>query len=215
MDRSKLLMALVPFVFIGAVRVLPAQDQQTVDATGQMSRPARGRGPFPGSAGPGHSAGLPIRLELLFPTGELRPDGTALVDFIITNIGTEPIGLPSSAVISDGEQVEALTLWFTSDAITDQLLITTGSGRVAKIELVETSAELDGHHDDAKSLYVLAPNKSLRIRASSRVHLKPGTHSFTAHAELGHLTKGTSEIIGTADSDAMTRTLSTTGPNSR
>src|SRR5713101_5487113 len=94
MNRSKLLVALVALLCPGVILVGSAQDELTIDATKQPSPPARGRGPFPGSTAPGHSAGLPIRLELLIPTGELRPDGTVLVDFMITNIETEPIMLP-------------------------------------------------------------------------------------------------------------------------
>jgi len=36
----------------------------SIDATHQNGRPPRGRGPFPGSAFPGHSEGFPIRIDL-------------------------------------------------------------------------------------------------------------------------------------------------------
>jgi hypothetical protein len=34
---------------------------------------------------PGHSAGFPVRLDLILRTGKLEPDGTKLIDFVITN----------------------------------------------------------------------------------------------------------------------------------
>ena len=211
MKRFNLSLAIFALLCSGAFLIGSAQDQQTIDATAQQGRPLRGRGPFPGSASRGHSAGLPIRLELLIPIRELRPDGSMPVDFIITNIGTEPIKLPSSAVRFDFEPREVLTLWFTSDAIKDQYLKDVGSGRIVKIEIVPISAELDGRSDDPKSIFVLAPNKSIRVRASSP-QLNGGTHSFTAHAELVRLSNGSSEGIGTADSEPVTTTLSTTSP---
>ena len=140
-------------------------------------------------------------------TGELQPDGTAAVDFVITNISTEPIKLPSSAVLFNSP-MEALTLWLTSDGVKDFYL--TGA---IKIESVWISAELDGRSDDQKSFYALAPNKSIRVRASSPP-LITGTHSFTAHAEFAHITN-TTEVIGTADSDSVATTLSTPSPTSR
>lgn len=197
----------------GAFHVGSAQDQQTIDATGQAEkRPPRGRGPFPGSANPGHSAGLPIRLELRIPTRELRTDGTTPVDFIITNIGTEPIKLPSSVALFNSP-FDALTLWVSSDGIKEQYLKDVGSGRLFKVEMVAISAELDGSSDDPKSFNVLAPNKSIRVQTSSP-QLKAGTHSFTAHAELAHITNIT-EVIGTADSVTVRTTLSASSPNSR
>ena len=189
-----------------------AQDQSTIDATKQPSPPARGRGPFPGSATPGHSAGLPIRLELSIPTGELRPDGTTLVDFVITNVGTEPITLPSS-VNQNIDGTDVLTLWLTSDAIKDVMAYT--KRRVFRLEIVGTSAELYGRVNVAQSFIGVAPNKTIRVHANSRVGLQPGTHSFTAHAELARLSNGASELVGTADSETLTRTLSTTGPTAR
>jgi len=216
MNRLKLFVALVPLLCTDVVLVGSAQDKQdqlTIDATKQQSGPVRGRGPFPGSATPGHSAGLPIRLELQVPTGELRPDGTTVVDFIITNVGTEPIKLPSILVSPNNEGTEVLTLWLTSDAIRDQYLKDRKRGLV-KIESVPLSAQLYGRDDDPTSFYVLVPNKSIRVHGFSP-QLKPGTHSLTAHAELVRLSNGTSNRLGTADSDAVTKTLSTTSPTSR
>ncbi len=43
--------------------------QFTIDATGQPVPPSRGMGPFPGSNVPGHSAGLPVVLDLMIGTG--------------------------------------------------------------------------------------------------------------------------------------------------
>jgi hypothetical protein len=217
MNQSKLFWAIVALLFSGASRVSFAQHQQTIDTTAQEMRPPRGRGPFPGSARSGHSAHLPIRLELLIPTSELRADGTTLVDFIITNIGTDPIKLPSSVALFNSEPREQLTLWVTSDAIKDQYLRETGSGRLVKIKgVVGIGAELDGTSDDPKSLYLLPPNESIRVHASSP-QLKSGTHSFTAHVELlrvSRVSNGssdviTSERIGTADSDPVATRLST------
>jgi len=213
MNRFKLSLATLTLLCSGVFLIGSAQDQQTIDAAAQQQRPPRGRGPFPGSASPGHSAGLPIRLELLMPSQKLRPDETTIVDFIITNIGTEPIKLPSSVLIFSSEPMDALTLWLTSEGIKDQYL-NDGSGRLIKFEIVETSAELDSRSDEPKSFVVLAPNKSIRVHASSP-QLKAGTHSFTAHAELGHMSNGTNELIGTADSEAVTTTLSSTSPTSR
>jgi hypothetical protein len=209
MDKLKLFAALAALLCTGVFLVGSAQDnpdQLTIDVTKQQSRPPRGRGPFPGSPSPGHTARLPIRLELLMPTREMRPDGTAGVDFVITNISAKPIKLPSSVVLFNSP-MEALTLWLTSDGIKDYYL--TG----LKIEMVAISAELDGHSDDQKSFYALAPNKSIRVHASSP-QLIAGAHTFTAHAEFAHITN-TTEVIGTADSDAVTTMLSTPIPTSR
>ena len=71
--------------------VLPgsAQEQLTIDATKQLPRPAWGRGPFPG------------------------------FDFLITNVGTEPLNLPVS-IDCRTESMDIPILWFSSDAIKDQ-----------------------------------------------------------------------------------------------
>ncbi len=140
-----------PDAIVSAVREVytaAQEDQQTIDSTvAHRSRPAPGRGPFPGSSSPGHSVGLPIQLQLQIPTPELRRDGTTVVDFIITNVGTEPLKLPSSVAIFDSP-MEELNLWITSDAIKDQYAKDVNSGRLFKIGLVPISAELDGHSDE-------------------------------------------------------------------
>jgi hypothetical protein len=199
---------LVPFALscLSVGLVVAAQDPLIVDATAQPSPPLRGRGPFPGSASPGHSAGLPIRLDLLIPTTELRPDGTALVDFVITNVRTEPITLPSS--VKSEQHTAVLTLWLTSDAIRDQYVKDQQTGRLFKVEVVSTSAELYGQSDIPRTFSVLAPNKSIRVHASSRVQLSPGTHSITAHTELLRISNGKSESVGIVDSEAVIKTLS-------
>jgi hypothetical protein len=84
---------------------------------------------------------------LLIPTGELRPDGTVLVDFMISNVGTKPITL-SSSVDQNMERIAVLTLWLTSDAIKDALLRDIKSGRPIQTEMVGTSAELYSRGDD-------------------------------------------------------------------
>jgi hypothetical protein len=192
------------FLFLpGIVLVASAQARLTIDATNQPAPPPRGRGPFPGSANPGHSAGLPIRLELRIPTGELRPDGTTLVDFIMTNVGTEPIRLPV-AVDQNMERTDLLALWFTSDAIKEYGIDKTG--RPMKVEVVGTSADLYGRSNHPETFHVLPPNETIRVYASSRVALNPGTSSLTAHAELARVGSGT-EVVGTSDAKPIIKTL--------
>jgi hypothetical protein len=192
-----------------------AQDQLTVDASKQPAPPARGRGPFPGSISPGHSARLPVRLQLRIPNGPLQPDGTTPVDFVITNVGTETIALPSS-LNGNGPSSDILTLWFTSDAVNDEYFKDTASGRTVKVEVVPTTAELYARTNDRHSFLLVAPNQSVKVHASSRVQLQPGTHTATAHAELLHIlvrnSSISSELVGTADSEAVTTTLSTANP---
>ncbi len=199
----------------GLILVGLAQHRLTIDASKQPSPPARGRGPFPGSIRPDHSARLPIRLELRIPNGPLQPNGTTFVDFVITNVGTETISLPSS-INGNGQSSDILTLWFTSDAVKDAYFKDTASARPVKIEIVPTSAELYGRSNDPHSFLLVAPNQSVRVHASSRVQLQPGTHTATAHAELLHLvvrnSSISSELVGTADSEAVTTTLSTENP---
>lgn len=122
MNRLHSIVAAFPLLFLCVILVETAQNQFTIDATRQPGPPARARGPFPGSSSPGHSVNLPIRLELLFRTGDLRPDGTALVDFVITNVGPKPIILPSSPDqnVAPMAPKVVLTLWLTSDAIPDE-----------------------------------------------------------------------------------------------
>ena len=217
LDRLKLLVPLVVLLSPGVILVALAQDQLTIDATKQPSPPARGRGPSPGSITPGHSASLPIRLALRIPGGPLQPDGTTFVDFVITNIGDKTIPLPSSIKENDGPSSDVLTLWFTSDGLKDEYLNDTTSGRLVKFEIVPISAELYGRRNDPQTFILVAPNQSVKVHASSRVQLQPGTHKATAHAELLHIvvrdSSISSELVGTADSEAVTTTPST--PNSR
>jgi hypothetical protein len=133
---------------------------------------------------------------LKIPTGELRPDGTTLIDFLITNVGTEPITLPAS-VDQNMERTEVLTLWFTS-----------GVGRLFESAIVGTSAELYGRSSDPRTLHVLAPNETMRVHASSRVELDTGAASLTGHAELLLLSNGRSNLVGTSDAEPVTKTLS-------
>ena len=217
MNRLHSIVALFPVLFLCAVLVGTAQNQFTIDATRLPETPPRGRGPFPGSATPGHSANLPIRVDLLFPTGALRPDGTTLVDFVITNVGTEPIMLPSAVNQNFARTIRTvvLTLWLTSDATKDRHFRDVKSGHLVKIESVGTSAQLYGRSDDPQSFQELAPNEKMRVHASSRVQLNSGTHSFTGHAELLQVLNGTSERIGTADAEVVMATLSTPSPTDR
>jgi hypothetical protein len=214
---SRLLLSLI-LLAINCLSIVAGQDPMTVDATTQPSPPPRERALFPGSASPGHSAGLPIQLDLLIPTAELRLDGTVLVDFVVTNVGTQPIRLPSS-VNQIEQQTSVLTLWLTSDAIMDQYAIDQQTGRPFKIEAVGTSAELYGCSDDPRTFITLAPNKSMQVHASSRVQFQPGRHAATAHAEVIHLVMrnglGSSENVGTADSRAVTKTFSASGSTPR
>jgi len=89
---SRLVLPIILLV-ISSLSILAGQDPMTVDATTEPSPPPRERALFPGSASPGHSAGLPIQLDLLIPTAELRLNGTVLVDFLVTTVGTQPTRL--------------------------------------------------------------------------------------------------------------------------
>jgi len=153
LDRLKLLVPLVLLLIPGVILVGLAQDQLTIDASKQPSPPARGRGPFSPSVGPGHSTYLPIRLELRIQSGPLQPDGTALIDFVITNTGEgdDVILLPSSIKESDGPSSYVLNLWFTSDAVKDAYFKDTASGRPVKIEIVSLSAQLFGRSNEPHS----------------------------------------------------------------
>jgi hypothetical protein len=215
LNRANLLIALITFSCLGARLVLATQIQLTVDATSQPAGPARARGPFPGSNSAGHSAGLPIRLELLVPTSQLSPEGTMLVDFLITNVSAKPIRLPSAlrqTSANTEKPVSVMTLWLTSDAVRPQYLVDQQTGRLFQAEVVVTSAELHSHDDDAQSSVALLPGTSMLVHASSRVQLKPGSHSITAHAELLTISKGASQLVGTADAEAVSKTLSKATP---
>jgi hypothetical protein len=170
MDLWKALAALIALACPGVIFVGSAQEQLTIDATKQPSPPLRGRGPFAGTGNPGHSPGLPIQLELEIPTGELRLDGTTPADFMITNVGTEPIALHVSVDQNQNlEGTEILTLWFTSDAIKDAYFRDQQTRRLVKTEAVGTSAELYGRANDPKAFHLLLPNETIRVHASSRV----------------------------------------------
>ena len=221
MIRSRLLLALCGLslgLFI-AIQDLLSQDLFTIDASTQLSVPARGRGPFPGSNSPGHTINLPVRLGLSFPSTELHSDQTLLIDFVITNVRKEAVRLPSSVNPNLEPRTSLLTLWITSDAIKDQYLIDSTSGRLFKLGMVRTSAELYGSSDDPRTVIVLAPNKSVRVHTSSGMQLRPGSHAFTAHAELLHIiarnSSISSQLAGSADSEPVTMTLSTTDPAAR
>ena len=211
MNRLKIPVALAALCcagvpFIGSAQDPLTQDQLIIDATDEPSTPPRGRGPFPGSASPGHSPGLPIRLELRIPNGKLQSDGAVLVDFLITNVGTERVTLPVS-VDCRREPTDMLTLWFSSDAIKDQYLIDQQTGRPVKLEMVPINAQLCGRGNDPQTFHVLNPNETIRVHASSP-EINPGTHAFTGHAELLRIGHGTSEVAGTADAEPVTKTLS-------
>jgi hypothetical protein len=200
--------------YIGSVMVEPAHGvlasagvQVSVDATKQkLARPPRGRGPFPGSDSAGHSAGLPVRLELVVPTGELSADGTIPVDFLITNVGSGPIRLPSSVREDSDRPFSLLTLWVTGDAIKKQYAVDQQTGRLFEVAIVVTSAELYDFGDDADGFALLPPNASMLVHASSHVELHPGNHSITAHAELARISSVT-ELVGTADSETFRKTF--------
>jgi hypothetical protein len=200
-------MALVALSWSGS-----AQGQVSIDALNQPSAPMRGRGPFPGSDKPGHSAGLPVRVELQIPTGELRPDGTTLVDFLITNVGTKPIMLPASvrqnASFDQGmERTDVLTLWVSSDAIKDMYLIDQTTSRPVKLEMVGTSAVLYGNSSDLRTFHVLALDETIRVHASSGAPFHPGLASLTGHAELLRVAQGRSDLVGTSDGENVMKAL--------
>jgi hypothetical protein len=186
----------------GVMFVGSAQNQFAIDAT-KLPPPLPNRGPYPGSAVPGHSPGLPIQLELQIPTGELRPDGTTLVDFMITNLGPDLLPLPAS-VDSNIGPTHILTLWLTSDAIKDVYFIDQQAGRQVKLGGVGTSAELYGRSADPKTFQVLTPYETIRVQASARVMLNPGRYSVTGHAELA---RASNEVVGTADAEPITKTF--------
>jgi hypothetical protein len=178
-------------------RICPGltQDQLIIDATEQPSPPVRARGPFPGSSRPGHSPGLPIQIGLKIRTGELRSDGTMLVDFTITNVGPEPITLPTS-IDQTIDRTDVLTLWFTSDGIQSTYMKDQQTSQLVKFEAVGTSAELNGRSNDPRTFHVLAPNATILVHASSRVGINPGLHSFTGHAELLRVSYGARGSVG-------------------
>jgi hypothetical protein len=175
--------------------------RSTIDATRQPVPPSVGVGPSPGSNLPGHSAGFPVRLDLVVGTGKLEGDGTKLIDFVISNIGDEPIKLPVS-VDQNMPHTHVLTLYLT---------VVGGSLPVDHI----TSAEIYGENGNSQTFCLLAPGKAMRVHASTRFRLTPGTHSFTAHAELLKLVGGGAELLGTAESMNVQKVFTLQGPAAR
>jgi len=175
--------------------------QSAIDATRQPVSAPRGLGPTPRSDLPGHSAGFPVRLDLVLGTGMMEADGTKLIDFVITNIGGKPIKLPVS-IDWNAQKTRVLTLYLTAAG---------GSFPVDHL----TSAELFGGSGSSQTSCLLAPGKAMRVHASTRFRLTPGTHSFTAHAELVELVGGTSELLGTADSINVHKVYTSPGPPAR
>ena len=182
----------------GLILAGESQYELTIDATKQGG-PRRDRGPIPGSATPGHSAGFPIRLDLI-ATGKREPDGTSLIDFIITNTGAEPIKLPLSLDGNISSPRTILALYFTSDAIEYGHLVE----GAPILPFQPISVELYGQSGNLKSFYSLAPGSTIRVRVSTIFEVKPGTHSLTAHAELSReFVKSSAvgfEVLATAES---------------
>jgi len=214
LNKTKALLVLIGFTSLGGGLLASAGVQLTVDATKQLGGPPRGRGPFPGSDSPGHSAGLPVRLELVIRGGELSPDGTILIDFLITNLDSDPIGLPSSVrpISGNVRSYYLLTLWLTGDAIKKQYAVDQQSGRPFEIGAVQTSAELHDDSDATRDSALLVPGASMLVHASSRTQLNPGTHLITAHAVLERISNGTAELVGTADAETLRKTFNESKP---
>jgi hypothetical protein len=214
-STSLTLLALLSFTRLGGDFLASTGVQVTVDATKQLAGPVR-RGPWPGSNSPGHSAALPIRLELLVPTGHLSPEGTILVDFLITNVGSGPIRIASSPFLRQpsgtNRPYSLLTLWLTSDVIKKQYAKDQQTGRLFEIGAVVTSAQLYADSDSADSLALLPPAASMLVHASSGVQLNAGSHPITAHAWLERISNGTAELVGTADSETLRRTFTELKP---
>jgi len=209
MHRCILLLALLSV----ASSCIQAEVVATIDASKQPAPPPRGRGPFPGSALPG----LPIKVALVIPSTEIRADGKLLVDFVVTNLGTVAIVVPSSVNQNLEHQTSILTLWLSSDGIKEVYSRDIRTGRLFKNEAVGTSAELYANPDDPQTFTRLAPGKSLLVHADSRVGWNTGRHAIIAHAELVLLQDAVTLIgsAGTADSEPVTTTLSTAGPARR
>ena len=208
-NKTRALLAVLGFSCLGGGLLLSAGVQVTVDATKQIMGPPRGRGPFPGSYSAGHSVGLPISLELLIPSGELSREGTVLVDFLITNIGSDPIRLPSS--IRQPSRMDRpyslLSLWLTGDALVRLYAVDKQTGRLFEIKSEMTSAELYDDSDNAGNSALLRPGASMLVHASSQVQLNPGRHSIWAHAELLQFFGGSAALAETADSEPVRKTL--------
>lgn len=217
MLRFNVIVALIALLSASEFAVGSEELAITIDATKQTMRPPRGRGPFPGSPTPGHSDGFPIGLEIEFPTVKVASQGSVLVDFVLRNVGTQPIKLPCSAALIPNPNVEGISiliLWITSDAIIDQYATDVRTGRPFKISGVGISAELDGDASDPMTFCILEPSQFLKVHAETGVALKMGTHSFTAHAELVSYSTGIRRPE-TADSKPIRKTLSIARPGSR
>ena len=138
-----------------------------------------------------------------------------MIDFIITNIGTEPIKLPCSVDGNVSSPRSILILYLTSDAIE--------YGHFQSGEPIgpwqPTSAALYARSGDPKSFYSLSPGKAIRVHAHIGFAVKPGTHSLTGHAEL--LTElvsssgVTGEVQGTAEAIPIEKTFSAPDPGDR
>lgn len=163
----------------------------------------------PAQISPGHSLGLPIKLEVFVPSGQLSPEGTILVDFLITNVGSGSIRLPSALSLRQPSGVnrpyDLLTLWLTSDAIRKQYAKDERTGRLFEIETVATSAELYADSDEADTFALLPPSASMLVHASSP-QLNPGGYSITAHAWLERVSSH-AELVGTADSETVRKSF--------
>ena len=173
MNRFRLLLTLLAPFCLSAGFAIAAQDLLTIDASAELSAPARGRGPFPGSASPGHSVNLSARLALSIPSTELGADQSLLVDFVITNIGPEAIKLPSSVDPNIEQRTSVLTLWLTSDAMKDEYFTDSTSGRQFKLEMVRTSAALYGSSEDPGRLSCLLRTSLCRCVLPQECDCKP------------------------------------------
>ena len=218
MIRTRLIFVIVAALYCSLVLVGAPKYSLTIDATQQLAPPARGRGPFPRSVIPGYTPDLPLIVELKVPTGKIRSDGNVLMDFVITNSGAEAIRFPLSvhqpSLMYWSSGMDVLTLFFTADE--DAIGVSTFGKKpnVASNGLMGsygTSAELYGRPNDPQTYYLLAPNGSILVHASSRMPLRTGMHTFAGHAELSRTsgdTSGiTSKLIGIVDSIPVKKRL--------
>jgi predicted alpha-1,6-mannanase (GH76 family) len=185
----------------------------TIDATKPIEHPARGRGQRPGSAFPGHSAGFPVRLDLIAPP---NLEENTPIDFIVTNIGTEPINLPISVVWNSSSLRTSLTFYLTSDGIQYGHFV--NGDPILPFQPI--SVELYAQNGDPKTFYSLAPSKAIKVHATMHfLGMKPGTHLLTCHAELARevvTSSGTrTESLGTVEAIPVEKTFSAWGPNTR
>ena len=138
-----------------------------------------------------------------------------MIDFIITNIGAEPIKLPCSVDGNVSSPRTILTLYLTSDAI-EYGHFQSGD---PILPWQPTSAEVYAQNGDPKTFYLLAPGKAIRVHASARLQVKPGTHSLTGHAEFDTEVVSSSglgaEVLGTAEAIPIEKTCSAPDPGTR